>query len=178
MTGPDAARCRPHILLMGVSGTGKTAVGAELATVIGAVFLDADELHPAANVQKMSAGEALGDADRGPWLDAVGRELATATAYGRILVVACSALKRSYRDRLRRAAPGLRIVWLTGATALIRERLTARTGHFMPASLLDSQFATLEPPTSNEDPLVVDVSPSVEEVSASIAARLGGDHRG
>jgi gluconokinase len=178
MTGPDAARCQPHILLMGVSGTGKTAVGAELAAVIGAVFLDADDLHPAANVRKMAAGEALGDADRGPWLDAVGRELAIATACGRILVVACSALKRSYRDRLRRAAPGLRIVWLTGATALIRERLTARTGHFMPASLLDSQFATLEPPTADEDPLVVDVSPSVEEVSASIAARLGGDHRG
>lgn len=177
MMRPGAARCQPHILLMGVSGTGKTAVGTELAAMIGALFLDADEFHPAANVRKMAAGDALSDADRGPWLDAVGRELAIATARGRRLVVACSALKRSYRDQLRRAAPGLRVVWLTGATALIRERLEARTGHFMPASLLDSQLATLEPPSAIEDPMLVDVSPSVGEISAAIAARLGGDHR-
>lgn len=178
MMGHDAARCRPHILLMGVSGTGKTAVGTELSAAIGAVFLDTDELHPAANVRKMAAGEPLSDADRGPWLSAVGRELALATADGRILVVACSALKRSYRDQLRMASPGLLVVWLTGTTDLIRERLAARTGHFMPASLLDSQLATLEPPTANEDSLVVDVAPSVEEISAWIAARLGSDHNG
>lgn len=156
---------------MGVSGTGKTAVGRLLAARLGLAFVDADSLHPAENVQKMSAGEPLSDADRRPWLDAVAHRLAGA-AGGEQLVVACSALKRAYRDRLRHAAPRLVLVWLTGPTPLIRDRLTARTGHFMPAALLESQLATLEPPTPDEQPVVADITPPLEEVAARIAGTL------
>jgi carbohydrate kinase (thermoresistant glucokinase family) len=99
--------------------------------------------------------------------------MARAAAEGRGLVVACSALKRAYRDRLRRATPALRLVWLTGPTSLIRDRLAARTGHFMPAALLESQLATLEPPTTDERPLVADVSPPPEDLAAWIDAHLG-----
>jgi carbohydrate kinase (thermoresistant glucokinase family) len=122
----------------------------------------------------MSAGEPLSDADRGPWLDAVAQQMARAAAEGRGLVVACSALKRAYRDRLRRATPALRLVWLTGPTSLIRDRLAARTGHFMPAALLESQLATLEPPTTDERPLVTDISPPPEVIAEWVQARLRG----
>jgi carbohydrate kinase (thermoresistant glucokinase family) len=169
---------QPIVVLMGVSGCGKTAVGRALAAGLGVAFVDADDLHPPANVRKMSAGEPLSDADRGPWLDAVAQQMARAAAEGRGLVVACSALKRAYRDRLRRATPALRLVWLTGPTSLIRDRLAARTSHFMPVALLESQLATLEPPTTDERPLVADVSPPPEDLAAWIDARLGGREPG
>lgn len=161
----------PAVLLMGVSGTGKTAVGRLVAARLGLAFVDADSLHPVENVQKMSAGEPLSDADRRPWLDAVAQRMADSVG-GAGLVVACSALKRAYRDRLRQAAPDLVLVWLTGPTALIRDRLTARTGHFMPAALLESQLATLEPPTPDEQPVVADITPPLEEVATWIAGSL------
>ncbi|MFM7245362.1 MAG: gluconokinase [Planctomycetaceae bacterium] len=155
---------------MGVSGCGKTVVGRRLAAGLRMAFIDADDLHPVANVRKMTAGEPLTDADRGPWLEAVAREM-TAAAGEPGLVIACSALKRTYRDQLRRAAPNLVLVWLTGPTQLIRDRLAARTGHFMPADLLQSQLETLEPPAADERPIVADTTPPPKEIAASIAAR-------
>lgn len=136
-----------RIVVMGVSGSGKTSVGQALAARLGIAFTDADDLHPAANVEKMRAGHPLTDEDRWPWLDRVGRKLADA-APG---VVACSALKRSYRDRIRAAcgAP-VRFVHLSGSRDQIAARMAARRDHYMPVSLLDSQFATLEPPGPDE----------------------------
>ncbi len=152
---------------MGVSGSGKTTVGAALADVLGLSFVDGDELHPAANVAKMAAGIPLDDADRAPWLDAVGAVLAAGP-----VVVACSALKRAYRDRLRAAAPALELVFLDGSRELLASRLVARPGHFMPASLLDSQLATLERPSPDERPVTVDIAAPVAEIVASLAERL------
>jgi carbohydrate kinase (thermoresistant glucokinase family) len=163
----------PLTLLMGVSGSGKTAVGRPLAARLGLVFLDADDLHPPANVAKMRAGTPLTDADRDPWLQAVAAELERATTATRGIIIACSALKRAYRDRLRAAAPSLRVIHLTARSDVIRRRLDARTGHFMPATLLDSQFATLEPPGPDERPIVVDVTPPVDAVVDEIVAALG-----
>lgn len=129
---------------MGVAGSGKTTLGAALAAQFGAPFVDADDLHPAANVAKMARGEALGDADRAPWLERVAEALA-----GGPVVVACSALKRAYRDRLRRAG-GVRFLHLDAPREVLAARLAGRRGHFMPASLLDSQLATLEVPGPDE----------------------------
>ncbi|CAN5124393.1 gluconokinase [soil metagenome] len=140
---------------MGVSGSGKTVVGESLAARLGIRFVDADALHPAANVAKMAAGHPLTDDDRWPWLDAVGAVLA-----GGPVVVACSALKLAYRDRLRQAAPDLALVYLSAPRDVLVERMTHRT-HFMPVTLLDSQLATLEPPTADERvvELFVEVGP-------------------
>jgi carbohydrate kinase (thermoresistant glucokinase family) len=149
-------------LVMGVSGSGKTTLGRALARELGAEFLEGDKFHPESNVAKMSRGEPLSDADRWPWLDRLADELASAKSAGRSVVLACSALKRSYRDRLRRGAPGLRLVFLKGDKALIHERMQARTRHFMPPGLLDSQFAALEEPGPDESPIVIDVTPPVE----------------
>jgi gluconokinase len=162
----------PTILLMGVSGTGKTAVGRQLAGRLGLPFLDTDGLHAPANVAKMRAGTPLTDADRAPWLEAVAAEVAGAISVDRGIVVACSALKRGYRDLLRAAVPTLRVVHLTGSPSLVRRRLEARTGHFMPPSLLDSQFATLEPPGADEHPLVVEVSRPIDEIVEEIVAAV------
>ena len=155
------------VVVMGVSGSGKTTVGAALADALGLPFVDGDELHPAANVAKMAAGIPLDDADRAPWLDAVGAVLAAGP-----VVVACSALKRAYRDRLRAAAPALELVFLDGSRELLASRLVARPGHFMPASLLDSQLATLERPSPDERPVTVDIAAPVAEIVASLAERL------
>ncbi len=155
------------LVVMGVSGSGKTTVGAALADALGLPFVDGDELHPAANVAKMAAGIPLDDADRAPWLDAVGAVLAAGP-----VVAACSALKRAYRDRLRAAAPALELVFLDGSRELLASRLVARPGHFMPASLLDSQLATLERPSPDERPVTVDVAAPVAEIVASLAERL------
>lgn len=151
---------------MGVSGSGKSTVGAALAARLGCRFVDADDLHPAANVEKMAAGIPLTDDDRWPWLDAVAAQLA-----GGDVVVACSALTRAYRDRLRAAASELALVFLHGDPALLAARMV-RPGHFMPASLLDSQLATLQPPTADEQPLSYDVALPVDEIAADAAARL------
>jgi gluconokinase len=160
------------LLLMGVSGSGKTVIGRLLADRIGMPFLDADDLHSAENVRKMRLGRPLTDTDRAPWLQAVIGEIARTTVDGQGMVVACSALKRAYRDRLRVAAPGLRLVHLAGLPGLIRRRLEARTGHFMPVTLLDNQLATLEPPEADERPLVIDLALPPDEIVERIVAAL------
>jgi len=132
----------PLIVVMGVSGSGKTTVGIALAAALGLPFQDADDLHPAANVAKMASGHALTDDDRMPWLALVGAELAAAPEG---LVIACSALKKVYRRAILAAAPSTRFVFLDGSRELLESRVQHRHGHFMPASLLDSQLATLEP---------------------------------
>jgi len=155
------------VVVMGVSGSGKTTVGAALADALGLRFVDGDALHPAANVAKMAAGIPLDDADRAPWLDAIGAVLAAGP-----VVVACSALKRAYRDRLRAAAPGLQLVFLDGDPALLASRMTARPGHFMPASLLDSQLATLERPEPDEHALTADIARPAGEIVTALAERM------
>lgn len=154
---------------MGVTGAGKTTVGRRLAADLGWIFVEGDEFHPAANVEKMRAGHPLTDADRRPWLRALrGRmdELATA---GRSAVVACSALKQAYRDVLAAGRPEVTFVWLTAPPALIRERLAHRTGHYMPPALLESQLAALEEPAGVA---AVDASPPPAEIAAAIRRRL------
>ena len=156
------------VLVMGVSGSGKTTVGRTLARELGAVFLEGDRFHPESNIAKMARGEPLDDTDRWPWLDRLAGELARASGAGESVVLACSALKRSYRDRLRRGAPELCLVFLRGSKALIRERLQARTEHFMPAGLLDSQFAALEEPTPDERPITIHIGQPAEAIVAGI----------
>ena len=136
----------PDILVMGVSGCGKTTVGNALAAEIGSVFLDADDFHPPENVTKMSAGIALTDEDREPWLALIAAELSRLVMQGETFVLACSALKERYRQVIAHAAPGLVVVLLEGTPDQLRERLSARKDHFMPPALLDSQFAALESP--------------------------------
>ncbi|MDO5669039.1 MAG: gluconokinase [Corynebacterium sp.] len=150
----------PHIIVMGTSGTGKSTVGKLLADALDLPWLDGDDLHPPPNIAKMTVGEPLTDEDRRPWLQAVGRWLAQRPAGG---VIACSALKRPYRDLLRTAVPGVRFVHLQGEQAVLAERMGKRRGHFMPASLLDSQLAVLEPLGADEAGCEFDVahSPSV-----------------
>jgi gluconokinase len=160
------------LLLMGVAGSGKTVIGRLLADRLGMPFLDADDLHSAENVLKMRLGRPLTDTDRAPWLQAVAGEIARTTVDGRGMVVACSALKRAYRDRLRVAALGLRLVHLAGPPSLIRRRLEARTGHFMPANLLEDQLATLEPPEADEQPLVIDLALPPDEIVERVVAAL------
>jgi gluconokinase len=159
-------------VVMGVSGSGKTTIGRALASELGAEFLEGDKFHPPSNVAKMSRGEPLDDADRWPWLDRLAEELADARSSGRSVVLACSALKRSYRDRLRRGAPDLRLVFLKGDKVLILERLRARKQHFMPPGLLDSQFKALEEPGSEESPIVIDVTPPLEILMAQLPRLL------
>ena len=152
------------VVLMGVSGAGKTTIGARLAARLGWRFIDADDHHPQANVAKMAAGIPLDDADRWPWLDALNRLLRAE----KDAVIACSALKESYRRRLLADIEGARIVYLYGSKALIASRIAERKHKYMPASLLESQFATLEPPAAA---IPIDVAAPVEDsVDALIAA--------
>lgn len=159
------------VIIMGVSGCGKSTVGAALAAARGWRFLDADDFHPVANKAKMQSGTALTDEDRRGWLDALAAQLAYHHGKGLDLVLACSALKGAYRERLRRAAP-YALVYLAGTRALLAERLAARTGHFAGLSLLDSQLATLEEPV---DALQVPVSLPVEEILQRIGRGLQPD---
>lgn len=163
---PQTLSNRPTaIIVMGVSGCGKTSVGAALADRLGLSFVEGDVLHPPANVEKMAKGTPLADADRWPWLDIIGAEMATALARGEGIVVSCSALKKVYRERLRAATGGnLRFVYLSGSRELLTERMGARTGHFMPLSLLDSQLATLEVPTGEPGVVTVDIDQDVEGI--------------
>jgi len=149
----------PLIVVMGVSGSGKTTIGRLLARRLGVPFADADDLHPAANVAKMAAGHPLTDEDRWPWLALVGATLSKAEGTG--LVIACSALKRVYRDAILRAEPRARFVDLEGSRALLESRVGHRVGHFMPVSLLDSQLATLEPLATDEPGVSVDLDTHV-----------------
>jgi gluconokinase len=158
------------VVVMGVSGSGKSTIGALLARTAGWAFEDADDLHPPANVARMRAGVPLTDEDRGPWLDAVAGWISTRSGSG---VLACSALKRRYRDRLRQADPGLRLVFLDGTRDILAARLSGRAGHFFPEALLDSQLADLEPPGPDEHPITVHIGQSPEYVVQAILTALG-----
>lgn len=161
------------VVVMGVSGTGKSSVAAGLARMLELPWIDADDLHLPEAVARMRAGQPLGDEDRWPWLDRVGQNLADRTAAPRGVVVACSALRRAYRDRLRAASPSLQFVFLDGAAALVRQRLEQRTGHYMPPTLLDSQLQTLERPDASEaDVWHAAIDTPVALIVADIGARL------
>ena len=158
-------------VVMGVSGCGKSTVGRLLAAGLEVAYLEGDELHPPENVVRMAAGIALTDADRQPWLQALGERLATARSQGLGLVLSCSALRRSYRDILRGGVADICFVHLQGERSLLVQRMVARSGHYMPASLLDSQLATLEPPDADEQALSFDIAQAPEAiVQAAIAA--------
>jgi carbohydrate kinase (thermoresistant glucokinase family) len=168
---------KPHILIvMGVSGSGKTTIARMLADRLGWPFLEGDDLHPASNVAKMKAGTPLTDADRLPWLQAIAAWIDARLAAGEPGVVTCSALKHAYRDILVGERPNVRLVYLQGEKAVIARWLDARKGHFMPPALLDSQFATLEEPTEDEHALVVHIGePTDKEVDEVIAALAAPD---
>lgn len=161
---------RPLLVVMGVSGSGKSTVGELLATTLGVPFADADDLHSEANVQKMAAGHPLSDDDRWPWLQRVGEELRLAEPGG--LVMACSALKRAYRELILAAAPRTQFVFLDGERAVLEQRLEGRWGHFMPADLLDSQLAALQPLAPDEPGFTVSFVPAPSMVVADIRSKL------
>ena len=158
---------KPHftLVVMGVAGSGKSTVGRIVAERTGADFADADDFHPPANRRKMESGEELDDADRQPWLEALRDHIRRTNEGGRTLVLACSALKRRYREVLREAGPQVAFVHLEGSRELLLERLAGRTGHFFPPELLDSQLATLERPRSA---LVLDISASPDGLATQI----------
>jgi gluconokinase len=158
------------VVLMGVSGVGKTEVGTRLAQALGGTFAEGDDYHPPANVAKMRNGVPLDDADRQPWLEILSREIGAWLDAGRTVVLACSALKQRYRDTLKAGRPGVRFVHLKGDVNLIRERLQGRRGHYMPASLLESQLAALEEPV-DAIPVGIDAPPEaiVAEIKKTLA---------
>lgn len=160
------------LVVMGVSGSGKTTLAAMLAGKLGWPYRDADDMHPLANVEKMRAGRPLDDADRAPWLAAIAAWIDAERAAGGHAIIACSALKRAYRDILVGGTPeDVRIVYLEGSRDLIAARMAKRRHHYMPTSLLDSQFATLEPPMPDERPIVIEVDATPqEELGALIRA--------
>jgi gluconokinase len=160
------------IIVMGVSGSGKSTIGALLAERLGWPFADADGFHPPENVAKMAAGIPLTDADRWPWLDAIAAHIGAARQAGQPVVVACSALRRAYRDRLRAGHGDLLFLHLSGAPEVIAARQAARQGHFMPPSLMASQFATLEDTVAEPDAVTVSVKASPDEVVEAALAHL------
>ena len=162
------------VVVMGVSGIGKTVVGRALAERLGWTFRDADTFHPPENVERMSRGIALTDTERWPWLDALADVITVTLAGDGGLVLACSALARRYRDRMGLGRDGIRLVSLDGPPELIRARIEARRDHFMPASLLDSQLAALERPTPDERPIVVGIDATPEEIAERIVTALRG----
>ncbi|MCQ9367906.1 gluconokinase [Brevibacterium sp. 91QC2O2] len=166
-----AAGTPPILVVMGVSGSGKSTLATRLATALGWDLAEGDDLHPQANIDKMALGHPLTDADRAPWLDLIAAWIAEHTAAGRPGIVACSALKRRYRDRLR--APGVIFVHPHGPRATVHERMHRRRDHFMPESLLDSQYADLEQLAADESGIVVDLALSPDAQAAEVLARLG-----
>ena len=157
-----------RVVLMGVAGCGKSTVGAALSVRLGVPYRDGDDLHSAANIAKMRRGEPLTDADRAPWLRAVGAALHD----GAPLIIGCSALKRQYRDLIRAEAGGpVTFVHLAGSRAVIAARMAARTGHFMPPALLDSQFAALEPPGADENAVTVSIDQPVAGGAGAVEGR-------
>ena len=146
------------VVVMGVCGCGKTTIGQKLAERLDAAFIEGDELHPASNKDKMAAGIPLDDEDREPWLDAIAAKAAELLSRAPCVVVSCSALKRSYRDRLRTAGQDLELVHLTGSKSLLQARMNERRGHFMPPGLLDSQLATLQVPEADETGINLNIS--------------------
>jgi gluconokinase len=160
------------LVVMGVSGSGKTTIADKLAKRLGWTFEDGDRFHPPSNVAKMSAGHPLTDEDRWPWLQAIADEIDRVCDAGERAVIACSALKHAYRDILVHGRSDVRIVFLEGTQALIADRLARRKGHFMPPGLLDSQFKTLEPPETSEHPVTVSIDASVETIVEDIVRQL------
>jgi gluconokinase len=167
----DAGMASP-IVVMGVSGSGKSTVGAALAQRLRVPFADADDFHPPANIAKMTAGHALDDDDRYPWLESIGDWLVEHADGG---VMSCSALKRKYRDQLRRHCAGVRFLHLSGTEEVIARRQASRPGHFMPAALLASQFETLEPLDADEHGISIDVDQSIDSIIDTYVDRTSGE---
>jgi gluconokinase len=164
---------KPLIVVMGVAGSGKTTIASGLAEKLGVPFVEGDSLHPIANVKKMSAGIPLTDEDRWPWLEAIGERMEVERDTGHGVVVSCSALKRAYRDALRKQVKGkVNFILLDGSRELIGDRMKKRKAHFMPTALLDSQFATLEKPTPDEHAVVLDISHTIPALLAEAARSL------
>jgi gluconokinase len=161
------------LVVMGVSGSGKSTIAEKLAERLRWSYEDGDKYHPASNVAKMSAGHPLTDEDRWPWLRAIADEIDRVCGAGEHAVIACSALKRAYRDILVHGRNDVRIVYLQGTQELIADRLARRKGHFMPPGLLVSQFKTLEPPDKNENPVTVSIDAPVDAVVDDIIHQLG-----
>ena len=171
-TSDQAAKPAIIVVVMGVSGSGKTVVGSALAEALGGRFVEGDRFHPPENINRMSAGLPLRDEDRWGWLDAIAVEIGEAGRRGETLVVACSALKRIYRDRLRLANRNLRFVYLEIGRDVASARVAARKGHFMPASLIDSQFADLEPPMPDEGALTLAAAEDPAQIVAHAASLM------
>ena len=169
----DISRMPCALVVMGVSGSGKSTIGEKLAQRLGWRFEDADRFHPASNVTKMSAGQPLTDEDRWPWLRAIANEIDRVCEAGEHAVIACSALKRAYRDILVHGRHDVRIIYLQGTRDLIASRLALRKGHFMPPGLLASQFGALEPPDASENPVTVSIDAPIETIVDDIIRQLG-----
>lgn len=163
----------PLVVVMGVSGSGKTTIGTLVAHELGVEFIDGDSLHPIENVEKMASGTPLDDDDRAPWLEIVGRTLHEHGERGNGLVVACSALKRMYRDQIRSQSPAALFLHLSGSLEVLTRRIEGRSGHFMPAALLQSQIDTLEPLTADEDGYVLDIDQPVAQMVREAVEHLG-----
>jgi carbohydrate kinase (thermoresistant glucokinase family) len=161
-------------VMMGVCGTGKTSVGQIVASRMGWIFIEGDDLHPAANREKMASGTPLTDDDRWPWLDRITDRMRALDQAGQSAVIACSALRQVYRDRLRRSGAQIIFLHLTGDANVIRQRMEGRTGHYMPPGLLDSQLATLEPALPGETLHQIDISGTVEGITEAAIRSLSG----
>jgi gluconokinase len=166
---------KPAVVVMGVAGCGKTAVGMALAAAIGVRYIEGDRLHPPENVARMSRGEPLTDELRAGWLDAVGQSIRAAILGSEGAVAACSALKRIYRDRLRRSEPSIVFVHLAISREEAFRRVAGRRGHFMPASLVDNQFAILEPPAANENAFSISAERPIDEIVAAVTEFLANE---
>lgn len=165
------------LVVMGVSGAGKSTIGAMLARRLGWEYEDGDWFHPQRNIDKMHAGLPLSDEDRWPWLRAIARNIDETRKTGGHVIIACSALKRAYRSILIGERPDVRLIYLKGDRNLIARRLATRYGHFMPPQLLDSQFTALEEPQASEHPIVVSIDPPPRTIIETIMAKLGGSPR-
>ena len=169
----DSGKIPCALIVMGVSGAGKSTIGEKLAERLGWKFEDGDRFHPASNVAKMSTGQPLTDEDRWPWLRAIADEIASICEAAGHVVMASSALKRAYRDILVHGRPDVRVIYLKGTQDLIASRLALRKDHFMPPGLLASQFRTLEPPDASENPVTVSIDAPVETIVDDIVRQLG-----